>query len=256
MGQAIPFSEIDRYLKQLEQPIPGCLVDTQFLVAVTDELHPFFEDAEFLFEKLVEYQIPIFTTVTTRSEFVDIRRRFIITETLMGMLSASSKWKISATTQKVLRAQKTWVDAQASTDALPLLTDSRIKDCKEIFMPRTQSGQIGWIQLCDEYLSEKLLAAWNKIQEELSLNHIAFRGEELAPYMNEKVQWHKMYAISEQTALSSSDSMLVNVLNCSKFPFIVSADFDIAYSVLASKNDKTALVPDNLHYKKIKGLRF
>lgn len=256
MGQALPFSEIDQYLKKLNLPVQGCLVDTQFLIAVTDELHPFYEDAEFLFEKLAEYHIPVFTTVTTRTEFVDIIRCFIITETLMGMLSASSKWRISASVQRVLRAQKTWIDTQAKNDALPLLTDSRIKNCKESFMPRSQSGQIGWILLCNEYLSGKLFESWNALSEELNLNYLDLRGEELSPYMNEKVQWHKMYSISEQTCLSSNDSMLLNVLNCSKFPFIVSADFDIAYSVLASSNDKATLIPDNLHYKKIKSLRF
>ena len=256
MGQALPFSEIDQYLKKLNLPVQGCLVDTQFLIAVTDELHPFYEDAEFLFEKLAEYHIPVFTTVTTRTEFVDTIRRFIITETLMGMLSASSKWRISASVQRVLRAQKTWIDTQAKNDALPLLTDSRIKNCKESFMPRSQSGQIGWILLCNEYLSGKLFESWNALSEELNLNYLDLRGEELSPYMNEKVQWHKMYSISEQTCLSSNDSMLLNVLNCSKFPFIVSADFDIAYSVLASSNDKATLIPDNLHYKKIKSLQF
>jgi predicted nucleic acid-binding protein len=256
LGQALPFSEIDQYLKKLNLPVQGCLVDTQFLIAVTDELHPFYEDAEFLFEKLAEYHIPVFTTVTTRTEFVDTIRRFIITETLMGMLSASSKWRISASVQRVLRAQKTWIDTQAKNDALPLLTDSRIKNCKESFMPRSQSGQIGWILLCNEYLSGKLFESWNALSEELNLNYLDLRGEELSPYMNEKVQWHKMYSISEQTCLSSNDSMLLNVLNCSKFPFIVSADFDIAYSVLASSNDKATLIPDNLHYKKIKSLQF
>ena len=114
MGQVLPFSSIDQYLRNLKAPVTGCLIDTQFLVAVTEELHPFYDDAGFLFEKLAEYKIPIFTTVTTRSEFVDIRRRFIITETLMGMLAPSSRWRISANVQKILRAQKVWIDTQAS----------------------------------------------------------------------------------------------------------------------------------------------
>lgn len=256
MGKAIPFSSIDQYLKSLKAPVPGCLVDTQFLVAVTEELHPFYDDAGFLFEKLAEYQIPIFTTVTTRSEFVDIRRRFIITETLMGMLATSSKWKISGNVQKILRAQKTWIDAQASKESLPLLTDSRIKDCKECFMPKTQSGQIGWVQICREYLTGQLLQAWDILVEDLRLNYLDMRGENISELMLEKLEWEKMYSISETTCLSSSDSMLVNVLRCSKFPFIVSADFDIAYSLLSDSSAKTALIPDNLHYRKIKGLRF
>lgn len=256
MGQALPFSSIDQYLKGLKAPVLGCLVDTQFLIAATEELHPFYEDAGFIFEKLAEYKIPIFTTVTTRSEFIDIRRRFIITETLMGMLATGSKWKISKNVQKTLRAQKTWIDTQASKESLPLLTDHRIKDCKECFMPRTKSGQIGWVQLCREYLADQLLQAWNILVEDLKLNYLDMRSENIPDLIPEKLEWEKMYSISETTCLSSSDSMLVNVLRCSNFPFIVSADFDIAYSLLADGGDKTVLIPDNLHYQKIKGLRF
>ena len=256
MGKVLPFSSIDQFLKNLKIPVQGCLVDTQFLVAATEELHPFFEDACFLFEKLAEYKIPIFTTVTTRSEFIDIRRRFLITEALMGMLASNSKWKISASVQKILRAQKTWIDTQASKEALPLLTDSRIKTCKECFMPKSQSGQVGWVQICNEFLSGRLLESWNILVEDLDLNYLDMRAENISDLIPEKLEWKKMYSISEETCLSSSDSMLVNVLRCSKFPFIVSADFDIAYSLLADSSSQTVLIPDNLHYKKIKGLRF
>lgn len=64
MERTFPFSSIDDFLRDLPKPVSGCLVDTQFLVATTDDLHPFAEDADFLFEKLAEYKIPIFTTVT------------------------------------------------------------------------------------------------------------------------------------------------------------------------------------------------
>ena len=256
MGKALAFSSIDQYLKTLQAPVPGCLVDTQFLIAATEELHPFYDDAEFLFHKLAEYKIPIFTTVTTRAEFIDVRRRFILTETLLGMLAPGSKWKISETVLKKLRAQKTWIDTQAADNNLPLLPDGRIKDCKECFMPRSLSGQIGWIELCREFLGGQLLESWNVLVESLKINYLDTRGEMASSLLTKKLEWEKMYAISETTGLSSSDSMIVNVLQSSKFPFIVSADFDIAYSVVADSTDKTALIPDNLHYQKIKSLRF
>jgi hypothetical protein len=205
---------------------------------------------------LAEYKIPVYTTVTTRSEFVDVRRRIIITEALMGLLAPNSKWKISAQMQRALRAQKTWIDTQASKDSLPLLTDSRIKDCKGCFMPRRQSGHIGWVQLCHEYLDGQLLDAWNILVDKLRLNYPDMRSDDISELIPDKLTWEKMYTISEKTCLSSSDSMLVNVLHSSNFPFIVSADFDIAYSALADSGNKTTLIPDNLHYKKIKGLRF
>ena len=123
-------------------------------------------------------------------------------------------------------------------------------------MSKTQSGQVGWVELCREYHSDQLLQAWNVLVEGLSLNYLDMRGENISDLIPEKLAWNKMYLISENTAPSSSDSMLVNVLHCSKFPFIVSANFDIAYSLLADPSEKTAFIPDNQHYKKIKALRF
>ncbi len=65
-----------------------------------------------------------------------------------------------------------------------------------------------------------------------------------------------MYSVSEETCLSSSDSMILNVLNSSIFPFVISADYDMAYGVLNNKNEKSILVPDALYRRHLKGLRF
>ncbi len=236
--------------------MPGCLVDTNFLIASTEELHPFYDDAKFLFEKLAEYQIPIFTTVTTRAEFIDFRRKSIITEVLLDMLAPSSKWKILDEVRRLLWAQKTWIDTQAADDSVPILTDRRIKDCKERFMPKDHSGHIGWVAICREYLHGQLLEAWNILVEQLGLNYVAIRDGSLTELIPEKLEWPKMYKLSEETCLATNDAMLVNVLKCSKFPFVASADFDMAYSILADSSNKSILVPDNLHYHKIKSLRF
>lgn len=256
MGQAFPFSSIDTYLSGLKFPVTGCLVDTNFLIASTEELHPFYDDAKFLFEKLAEYKIPIFATVTTRAEFIDFRRKSIITEVLLDMFAPTSKWKISNEVRRILRAQKTWLDTQAAGDSVPILTDRRIKSCKEYFMPKDHSGHIGWIAICREYLQDQLLSAWDILVEQVGINYIDMRDGINSDLIPEKLDWTKMYKISEETCLASGDAMLINVLNSSKFSFIASADFDIAYSVLGDSCNKVVLVPDNLHYKKIKGLRF
>ncbi|MEK6555223.1 MAG: hypothetical protein AABZ31_08285, partial [Bdellovibrionota bacterium] len=94
MGRVIPFSEIDLFLKDLKLPV-GCIVDTQLLVASVYELHTFYEEAEFIHEKLSEYEIPIFSTVTTRQEFVDITRRITISEVVADMCLANTKWRLT-----------------------------------------------------------------------------------------------------------------------------------------------------------------
>lgn len=255
MGQVIPFSEIDIYLENLKNK-NGCLVDTNFLIALSEEHHPFNEDAQFLFEKLAEHEIKLYCTLTNRTEFIDFQRKLIITETLMGMLSPVSKWKISAATRKLLNTQKGWIDNLAKEDELPLLTDKRIKDCKKEFLPKTQSGQIGWIEICKEFLTGQLLEVWNTLSESLQLNYIEMRTGESDRYFAKPLEWEKMYSLAEETCLASSDAMILNVLNSSVFPFMISADYDMAYGVLKGSESKTILVPDALFRRHLKGLRF
>ena len=69
MGRCLPFSEIDIFLKDTPQP-PGCLADTNFLIAASDKDHSFHEDAQFFYEKLADYKIPISVSVTARAEFI------------------------------------------------------------------------------------------------------------------------------------------------------------------------------------------
>ncbi len=66
-----------------------------------------------MFDKLVEYQIPLYVSVSARSEYVDFIRRLIVTESLMGMLAPTSKWKISASVRKILTSQQGWIDNHA-----------------------------------------------------------------------------------------------------------------------------------------------
>ena len=46
-----------------------------------------------------------------------------------------------------------------------------------------------------------------------------------------------------------SDSMILNAFACSRFPFLVSTDFDIGYAALASKYLIDILMPDKIAKK-------
>ncbi len=257
MGKVVPFSEIDIYLSSLKPKAIGCLVDTNFLFAALYKgVHPFSEDAEFLFEKLAEYQIPVFTTVTTRAELLDLQRRVIITEALMGIIAPNSNWRITNDVAKKLRAHKTWVDQEASAGRLPVLTDYRIKETKEVFTPVRASGKNGWLEICGEYLGE-LSDHMVQIEQKLGLNYLQLRGNDSEKqFMTVHPTWEAMHSIVGRTCMATSDAMLLNVLIHSAFPFIVSADYDIAYGVRAENTEKVALIPDGLYKNKIKPLKF
>lgn len=255
MGKCYPFSEIDVYLNEGSQR-SGCLADTNFLIALSDTEHTFYDDAQFILEKLEDYAIPIVVSVSARAEFIDYKRRVIVTENLMGMLAPTSKWKISKAVRDVLVSQKGWIDNQAKTESEPYLPDTRIKECKQVFVPKNHSGQIGWLEFCKEFLGGKLTSSWDKLVEQIDLNYLDLRNEGSKDLFRKELRWEEMYRLSEETALGSQDAMILNALDASVFPFVVTMDFDLAYGVMSSTQDKVALVPDNLYRNRLKKLRF
>jgi hypothetical protein len=254
LSHCIQFSEIDRLLDE-SRDLPLCLADTSFLIAISDEDHIFHEEAQFLCEKFSEHNMKLFVSVTARSEFIDYHRRVIITETLMDMLAPTSKWKISSTVRDVLKTQRGWIDNQARSDNEPYLSDSRIKICKQAFLPKTQSGHIGWTELCKEYLAGRLFTAWESVSNTLDLNYIDMRADDVKELFRKELHWDSMYRLAEESALGSQDAMILNLFDCSILPFVVTMDFDLAYGALQSTQDKVALVPDNLYRNRFKKLK-
>jgi predicted nucleic acid-binding protein len=232
------------------------LADTSFLIATSDRDHKFHEDASFLCEKFAEYDVKIFVNVTARSEFIDYHRRVVLTETLMDMLALTSPWKISKVVREELKSQRGWLDNELHKGRDALLNDSRIKECKQVFLPRTHSGQIGWLEICKEFLSGKLLKVWEELSSNFDLNYVDMRSAGSGDLFRKVLQWESVYRLAEETGLGSQDAMILNLFDCSVFPMLVTMDFDLAYGVLGSVADKTVFVPDNLFRNRIKKLRF
>ena len=77
----------------------------------------------------------------------------------------------------------------------------------------------------------------------LELNTSANMHPPRKVFFNKKIEWVDAKRISETTCLSLSDSMILNAFQSSRFPFMVSSDFDIGYAVLASKDLKDVVMP-------------
>lgn len=257
MGQCLPFSEIDLN-KQIFLDSPACLLDSSFLVSFSDKDHVLFEDSSFFAEKLAEYKIRGFVSVTARTEFIDFHRRVTMTEKLMGILDPESKWKISTAVRLELAKHRSWLNAQLQHGNEPYFSDARIKECKQVFLPRTHSGHVGWMEFCQEILTGKLLETWRKISEDdLGLHYIDMRATDSQELFENGLNWASMYSLVEQTAMASNDAMILNLFNSSVIPALVTMDFDLAYGVMASSSDdKIVLVPDNLYRNRLKKLRF
>ncbi len=177
MGKVTSFSAADFSKTSSPSFHRACLVDTNFLIALAYEPHKFHEDVQDFYEILAREKIPIYVTLSTRSEFLDFERRIITTEQMLGMLAKDSQWRITQATRQKLVSQKLWVDQQSARDDLPVLTDGRIKDCKKLFTPLRSSGHDGWLDFCDFYL-KGLLERWEKAAEIWGLNYVGTRETE------------------------------------------------------------------------------
>lgn len=255
MSFAVPFSSIREVIARTNAASTGCLVDTNFLVALTYEPHVFFEHAVAVYDALADCRVPIYVGLPSRSELLDVQRRIIITEALMDMIAPSTAWRISKAVAKELRKHRLWIDTQADDENIPVLPDTRIKRCKEVFLPKTQSGHSGWLDICRHFLSD-LHSTWAVAEKKLGLRYIGVREAEDSKLFRKKLEWENLYRLSAKTCMASQDAMLLNLFDCSIFPILISTDYDLAYGNLAETNDKLVLVPDSLHERKIKSLRF
>ena len=250
-----PFSDL-KILQSALNADKGCIIDSNILIAATYDPHPFNEGCSELFQELLKLQIPLFTTVTVRSEYLDFVRRITITEKLMDIFSKTKKYNLSEKVKTELKKHKTWIDIEAARGGLPILTDNRIKDTKQNFEPAQHSGKLGWLSFCDQFLNDVLLNHWELLIQELGINYLQLRGSDSLPFLKKPIEWNDMYKLSEKTGVSTNDSMILNAFFTSKFGTIISADFDVAYGVeVQASSDKMCFIPDSL-YQRMKKMKF
>jgi predicted nucleic acid-binding protein len=79
------FSALSDILKS--EKVSGCFVDTSVLFSATYPLDQFNEECESIFENLAAHDVPIFTNVNVRAEFLENHRRVLIGEALIDFLN-------------------------------------------------------------------------------------------------------------------------------------------------------------------------
>ena len=250
------FSDLSTF-KNLDLFSHGAVIDTNLLIAGAYELHHFHEDSFDLFETLARFKIPLYTTVTVRTEYIDFFRRVRVTEALMDIYSNTKKFKLSKRVKEELKKHYAWINLQSQKDLLPALSNYRIKETKMIFDPIRHSGHLGWLEFCNEFLAGRILASWEHVESELGVNYLQLRGNEAhATHLKKSLDWRDMYKVVEKTAVSSNDGMLLNAFFSSHFQVFLTADFDVAYAITVQNDPmKSCFVPDSL-YKKLSKINF
>jgi len=192
MGRVRPLSEIDKVFSQIPADERFCLIDSNILIAWYYDVHEFNDEAQFVFEHLVENKAVPFASITTRYEFLDFVRRVIITEQLMDMLDSESPYRISAKVRAQLESFKRWIKTTRVRDELPVLPDNKIKEAKRLFTPERHSGHHGWLELCDEFLKGRLDYAWQTLVEGIGINYIDTNKPQSKEILERRPDWREM----------------------------------------------------------------
>ena len=250
MGRVIAYSEFESYLRGLEKLhlTRGTILDTNILISLTYEVKSDHDEIVAFVDKLIGQDFRLFTTVNTKSEFLDFHRRLIMTEHLIDMVGPDSSWKISKAALAQIQSQLGQLRRSEKQGGDPVFSDRQLKKIKSAFSAGAHSGQQGWIKLCEILLKNRLDESEAALTD-FGIGYISQHEPLQEELFSEKIDWPNAKRISEQTCVGLADSMILNAFSCSRFPFLISADFDIGYAALASRDLRDIVMPDKVAKK-------
>ena len=226
----------------------GLVVDTNILISATYDSDVFFEQTNDLLDLVVENKIPLFCNVNVRSEFLEIQRRITFTEALLSFESATKLATLPVGLAKKLSSIRSNQRKREEDERRPLrLSENDIKDFKSLMIRENFDARNLWREFCREYVGDQLLSSWNEVVEDLGLNFISLRAEDHDAYLASVPSWESAVELMSSEGLSSSDAMIVNMFQTSKFEAILSSDADVGTAVASLKRpDKICLLPDGV----------
>lgn len=250
MGRIIRFSQFDRYLQELQdsgRKVEGTILDANVIITLSYSPKKFHTRTyEFINDKLIKRGISLYTTVNTTQEYLEFYRRLIITEALRTAISPTSNINLPNKKKQVIRAQSTILQTRETTQgADPVFYDREIKKIREVFCSSGERGFALWKIICRKYLKTGLLNEYKSLGK-LKIHYLSSYVDEQKAMFERPLTWDNAIDICTDTGAGFSDSMILNALQCTSFPFAVTLDVDLAFASLARSDIKDIVMPDEL----------
>ena len=271
MANRIGFKE---FLKKLVKDQDSQLiVDANVIIAYRDKNHREHETVREFFRdlNLITKNIFLFTTVTTKSEFLEYYRRKILTEAILAIYKRNREKQIISDRvkqeienqirarnlrqnreiekqeqfEKKLQSQSidtTDLDVEGFSIDANYFKDSEIKSIKKAFRARDVQQETGWLKICSVMLVGKM-HEYEKLLDEFC-HYLTTRDEiSKAYFIKEDVEWRKATQICGETGMGYSDAMILNMANHTSIKNIVTLDFDLIYGGHFSSESKVIITP-------------
>lgn len=244
------YSELNELIDAHPNVKKGILIDTNILVAATYELDRYNDVASIFIDELLSHKIPLYCNVNIKAEFLDIHRRIIASEAILGFEDTCEKSLLPPSLASDLSSyRRKWENQRRNKPEEPplRLSDSEIKKFRlQMISIKGASGDL-WTTLSSDQIDTKLETVWAYAENELGLNFLSLRKEDQERFLDRKPEWEGVLKLMSNPGLSSYDAMIVNMFLASKFEVIASSDSDIAIALQRSGlSNKHVIIPDEL----------
>ncbi len=232
-----------QHLRKQEGEIVGCLADTGFLYALAYEDDRLFEEANDVLEVLSDFHVPIYANVISRLEFIDLIFRKQVTTGAIRIyesIDGSTKHKNLFNLLKNIRDQDT---AHRNQGLSYKVDENRLKRLRQEF--ETATGFSSWKAFCQQYVGDLLVNEWRYLEDDFDLNFVEILEGQLSEHFNAPLYWADMVKIMAESGMRGPDAMIVNLFSKSKFPLLITTDFDFETclsATTANQTDKTILI--------------
>jgi hypothetical protein len=245
-GGTIRFSDLLKTASAQPSIKGGCFVDTSILFAASYPPDEFNTEAEEVFDFQAELNIPVFTNVNVRSEYIDLHRRVMIPDGLGDLYTTYGK-SLDGELYAKLQSINTSLTTARNTGKPFKFDENQIKVWRRTLHSRQLKGKNGWLQFCADFLQNKIEAVWDKTCDELGVNFFSLRNTDQSDWLASELKWEDMASIVGRFGVGSFDAMIINLFLNSKFSLMVTADRDLAYVIDTLKPDhKFVCTPDKL----------
>lgn len=249
-----------QFIKQSNGTI-SILLDANIIIPYFDEMHGQHEVVTHFINQLSEKcETIFFTTITIKSEFLEYQRRRFLTEGLLDLTDPhEQKWRLTSSVRSAINSKKGILRRR---NPIPLVgdveegsleldfkkryfRDPEIKHIKQAFRARTIREELGWLDVCKTYLSNKLSEQETLINDFCKYLTPNDESQKRKYFDGKPISWIQATDLCEETGMGYADAMIFNIFKASNIPFLATLDFDLIYGVSINAQEKTVVLPDS-----------
>lgn len=205
----------------------GCLADTGFLYALSYKDDRLFEFANDVHDLLVECEVPIYSNVISRMEWLDLIFRKQVTFGCIQVFETATRHSFQKPIYNTLKNIRDRNTASNKNNESYKIDESRLKKLRKNLIK--EYGVIDWTDFCSKYVDQKLTNEWEFIEQELGLNFVEIMEGQVSDLFDSELKWKDMVDVMGKQGLRGPDAMIVNCFNKSKFELLITSDSDFEY---------------------------